>query len=84
MATRRQRKHQRSAAPVPAEGRGPQPLLLVAIVRKRLTLEVSLYQILQILSVIPFEKTPLLQVLHATNGQSDLDGFSNQLILFNL
>jgi hypothetical protein len=35
--------------------------VLVAIVRKRLGLKVSLYQILQILSVTLFEKTPILQ-----------------------
>ena len=35
--------------------------VLVAIVRKRLGLEASLYQILQILSVTLFEKTPILQ-----------------------
>jgi len=32
--------------------------VLVAIIRKRLTLEISLYQILQILSVTLFEKRP--------------------------
>ena len=58
--------------------------VLVAIVRKRLTLEASLYQILQILSVIPFEKTPISQALQSHNSQSDLDEFANQLILFNL
>jgi hypothetical protein len=35
--------------------------LLVAIVRKRLGLEVSLYQILQILSLTLFEKTPFMR-----------------------
>ena len=35
--------------------------VLVAIVRKRLGLEASLYQILQILSVTLFEKTQALQ-----------------------
>ena len=58
--------------------------VLVAIVRKRLKLEATLYQILQILSVIPFEKTPVLQALQSYNSQSDLDEFSNQLILFDL
>jgi hypothetical protein len=57
---------------------------LVAIVRKRLTLDASLYQILQILSVIPFEKTPVFQALQTYNPQSDSNQFSNQLILFNL
>ena len=58
--------------------------VLVAIVRKRLELEASLYQILQILSVTLFEKTPILRALQNTNSQSDLLDYSNQLILFNL
>ena len=58
--------------------------VLVAIVRKRLNLDSTLYQILQILSVVPFEKTPVLQALQTYNTQSYLDEFSNQLILFNL
>jgi hypothetical protein len=37
--------------------------LLVAIVKKRLPLEASLYTVLQILSVTLFEKTPILQAL---------------------
>jgi hypothetical protein len=40
--------------------------VLVAIVRKRLGLEISLYQILQVLSVTLFEKTPILQAIQAT------------------
>jgi len=58
--------------------------VLVAIVRKHLGLEVSLYQILQILSVTPFEKTPLLQALQPSDPQEDLLAFSNQLNLFDL
>jgi hypothetical protein len=58
--------------------------VLVAIVRKRLTLEASLDQILQILSVIPFEKIGLLQVLQAPDARSNLDQVANQLILFDL
>jgi transposase len=46
--------------------------VLVAIVRKRLRLDATLYQILQILSVIPFEKTPISQALHTYNSQSYL------------
>jgi transposase len=57
--------------------------VLVAIVRKRLRLEVSLYQILQILSVTLFEKTPILQALQADTSGNDLVGPSNQLILFD-
>jgi len=58
--------------------------VLVAIVRKRLGLEVSLYQILQILSVTLFEKTPILQALQASTSQDDLMVSGNQLILFDL
>ena len=57
--------------------------VLVAIVRKRLGLEVSLYQILQILSVMLFEKVPILQALQASDSQEDLAGNPNQLILFD-
>jgi len=57
--------------------------VLVAIVRKQLGLEASLYQILQILSVTLFEKTPILQALQAPNSDSDLFDISNQLILFD-
>ena len=58
--------------------------VLVAIVRKRLGLEVSLYQILQILSVTLFEKMPILQALQATDSRNDLLDTGNQLILFDL
>ncbi|HMD06583.1 MAG TPA: IS4 family transposase [Candidatus Acidoferrum sp.] len=58
--------------------------LLVAILRKQLGLEASLYQILQILSVTLFEKVPVLRALEATDSQYDLVGDVNQLILFNL
>jgi IS4 transposase len=57
--------------------------VLVAIVRKRLALEASLYQILQILSVTLFEKTPILQALQALDSQETLPDPGNQLILFD-
>ena len=57
--------------------------VLVAIVRKRLDLEASLYQILQILSVTLFEKTPILQALQASHSQEELSDPDNQLILFD-
>jgi transposase len=57
--------------------------VLVAIVRKRLGLTASLYQILQILSVTLFEKTPILQVLQASDSENDSPDISNQLILFD-
>ena len=37
--------------------------VLIAIIKKRLKLEMSLYTILRILSVNVFERTPLLQIL---------------------
>ena len=58
--------------------------VLVAIVRKRLGLENSLYQILQILSVTLFEKTPILQALDAPGSNTELLDSCNQLILFDL
>jgi hypothetical protein len=57
--------------------------VLIAIVRKRLGLEASLYQILQVLSVTLFEKTPILQALPASDSESDLRDVGNQLILFD-
>ena len=58
--------------------------VLVAIVRKRLLLPISLYQILQILSVTLFEKTPILQALQPSDSQEDSFDHSNQLSLFTL
>lgn len=57
--------------------------VLVAIVRKRLGLEMSLYQILQILSIALLEKMPILSVLEAFDSRSDLPDHANQLILFD-
>jgi hypothetical protein len=57
--------------------------VLVAIVRKRLGLEATLYQILQVLSITLFEKTPILRALQACGSQNDLLDPSNQLILFD-
>lgn len=58
--------------------------VLVAIVRKRLMLPISLYQVLQILSVTLFEKTPILQALQPSDFQNDSWDYSNQLNLFTL
>jgi hypothetical protein len=57
--------------------------VLVAIVRKRLELDASLYQILQILSVSLFEKTPILCALQAIDGDTNFAENVNQLILFD-
>jgi hypothetical protein len=58
--------------------------VLVAIIRKRLGLKASLYQILQILSVTLFEKTPILRALQTTDPQFELPDSDNQLNLFSL
>jgi len=58
--------------------------VLIAIVRKRIGLEASLFQILQILSLTLFEKTPILQALQPSNSETDLSDPGNQLILFDL
>jgi len=58
--------------------------VLVAIARKRLGLEKSLYQILQIFSITSLEKVPILQVFEALDSQSELLDNPNQLILFGL
>jgi hypothetical protein len=57
--------------------------VLVAIVRKRLGLEASLYQILQILSLTLFEKTPILCVLQTIDEDANFAENANQLILFD-
>jgi len=55
--------------------------VLVAIVKKCLKLDRSLYSILQILSVSLFEKTPILQVLSAIDYEFETPDDDNQLIL---
>jgi hypothetical protein len=56
--------------------------VLVAIVKKQLKVELSLYSMLQILSVTLFEKTPLFQVLSQTEPDPMETDFSKQLKLF--
>jgi hypothetical protein len=57
--------------------------LLVAIMKKRLKIEASLYTILQVLSVTIFERMTLLQALTKTDCTSEIDRESNQLLLFS-
>jgi len=57
--------------------------VLVAIVKKRLGVEASLYTILQILSLTLFEKTPLDQLLNDTALQNFDSENSTQLNLFS-
>jgi len=58
--------------------------VLVAIVRKRLRLDASLYQILQILSLSLFEKMPILQALQPSDSEPEFPDPGKQLILFDL
>jgi len=57
--------------------------VLVAIVKKRLNVNGSLYKILQILSVNLFEKTPLLEALTDIDDPNVFNENDNQLNLFN-
>jgi hypothetical protein len=57
--------------------------VLVAIIRKQLKIETSMFTILQILSVSAFDKTPLPQLLANTEPQTLTDDAHNQLLLFN-
>ncbi len=57
--------------------------LLIAIVKKELKIERSLSEILQILSVNPFEKTPVLQLLTNTKSSFPDTPCPNQLTLFD-
>jgi Domain of unknown function (DUF4372)/Transposase DDE domain len=56
--------------------------VLVAIVKKRLKLSASLYEILQILSLTMFERTPLDQLLTLSAPDSIIVASVNQLNLF--
>jgi len=56
--------------------------VLVAIVKKRLGLDLSLHSMLQILSVTPFEKIPLLQILTDTAPDDEMLLSRSQLNLF--
>ena len=57
--------------------------VLVAIVKKRLNTEASLYKILQILSLALFEKTPLNQLVKNYDTQLDMHDNDNQMNLFD-
>ena len=55
--------------------------LLVAIVKKELRIDLPLYTILQILSLIQFEKTPILQALSRLGHKTEEPTCRNQLLL---
>ena len=57
--------------------------VLVAIIKKRLNLDASLYTLLQILSVTLFEKMPLQQAFPGSNYTIADDMPCNQLNLFS-
>jgi len=57
--------------------------VLVAIIKKELKIERSLSEILQILSVNPFEKTPVLQLLTNTTSRFSDALHPKQLLLFD-
>jgi hypothetical protein len=57
--------------------------VLIAIIKKKLQLDVSLYTLLQILSVTLFEKMPLQQALQNMNREKEMTHHHNQLNLFD-
>lgn len=57
--------------------------VLVAIIKKRLNLELSLHEILQILSITLFEKVPIAQVVTKSYDKNLESTTSNQLNLFD-
>ena len=57
--------------------------VLVAIVRKRLKLEVSLYTLMQVFSVTVFEKASIESVIRQTADSSGILLIDNQLNLFS-
>jgi hypothetical protein len=57
--------------------------VLVAIVKKQLALDLSLYKILQILSASVFEKTPILEGLSNSSDEFTDAESSTQLNLFD-
>ena len=57
--------------------------VLVAIIKKRLQIDLSLYTILQIFSITLFEKVPMLQVLAADTYKNEITSNHIQLKLFD-
>lgn len=57
--------------------------VLVAIIRKRLNLDISLYTMLQIFSVTVFNKTPLLQLFTITSCKDPITMEDKQMKLFD-
>jgi hypothetical protein len=57
--------------------------VLIAIVKKRLNLSASLYELLQILSLTVFERVSLFQLFTRSEPIDDFTSYQNQLNLFN-
>jgi len=57
--------------------------MLVAIIRRQLKINASMFTILQVLSVSLFEKTPLPQLLANIDETATPNHSHNQLLLFN-
>lgn len=57
--------------------------VLIAIVKKRLNLSASLYELLQILSLTVFERVSLFQLFIRPEPMDDFTSYQNQLNLFN-
>jgi len=58
--------------------------VLVAIIKKRLNLDCTLYKLLQILSVTIFEKDNILHILRNIDSQDEKVTMYNQMLLFDL
>jgi len=58
--------------------------VLIAIIKKRLNLQLSFDTILQIFSVTTFEQVPIIQVLTGFNIENQMANACNQLLLFEL
>ena len=58
--------------------------VLIAIIKKQLKLQMSLYSFLQILSITQFEKVPILQLVTDMDNKTCHSDPNNQLLLFEL
>ena len=58
-------------------------LLLVAIIKRELRIERSTYEILQILSVTPFEKTPIISILEQSQVTKNEHDVAKHRFLWN-
>lgn len=58
--------------------------VLLAIIKKKLKIEQSLYTFLQVISISIFEKMPINRLFSEFDYKNEIDNISNQLSLFNL